>query len=231
MQHSIFSYKHIVNYIIFYERPRLTSQPFNFLKGCNVERMMCPYRFCSTKSLANFKRDLSNYCISKNGNLPECLSRTIDWILLDSQRFNLNTIYINNRIDANSEYQESVFKDNYGSLRKGLNTATKDLKSLNKSLNDYEKRIKVSERKMAENSITILGIFSAVVLTFNMGISFAAEALETFMQSSVYHSILVILLFGFIIGNVIFALFAFLRYIHKDDPAEKLHKRYVYGVY
>lgn len=94
--------------------------------------------------------------------------------------------------------------------------------AINKVKIDIQNDLHKSEKNMMQTCIEILGVFAAVVLTFNMGISFGAEALEKFMQSGTYHSTLVILLFGFIIGNVIFALFAFLRYIHNKTPEKNI---------
>ena len=153
------------------------------------------------------------------------------------EKNNFNADAFNNRLESQKtelECQKKKLEEQiaeYEKLKQQIDNSTDALEKLQKEAtsiddkilkaeNAQKERLHSTEKNMIQTSISILGVFSAVVLTFNMGISFAADVLQTFMQSSIYHSVLVILLFGFIIGNVVFALFAFLRHIHKDITKE-----------
>lgn len=81
------------------------------------------------------------------------------------------------------------------------------------------------EKKLYETNISILGIFSAIVLTFNASISFFAAILESLATASTYKFILIILIIGFITTNVLFGLYAFLSLVYrKNDKKHNLKK-------
>ena len=86
---------------------------------------------------------------------------------------------------------------------------------------DFEEKINESQKKVHEINISILGIFSAIVLTFNASISFFAAILESLATASTYKFILIILMIGFITTNIMFGLYAFLSLIYKRSNTKK----------
>ncbi len=80
------------------------------------------------------------------------------------------------------------------------------------------------EKKLYETNISILGIFSAIVLTFNASISFFAAILESLATASTYKFILIILIIGFITTNVLFGLYTFLSFVYKKNDKKHLLK-------
>lgn len=72
-----------------------------------------------------------------------------------------------------------------------------------------------------EQSIAILGIFSAVVLAFMGGISFSSAVLQNFACVSIFRLILTLTLLGFVICNTIFILLKFILHIVYKDEKKK----------
>lgn len=104
-------------------------------------------------------------------------------------------------------------------------------KSLSDSLSDEELKLekvskkisnsmKAQEKKITESSVTILGIFSAVVLTFNGTFVFSSSMLENIGAASAYRIAFVALLVGLVLLNVIFGLFYFIIRLVKNSKAE-----------
>ena len=127
-----------------------------------------------------------------------------------------NKIYFNNKRNADEiQQQTNQINENINKLEKNVESAAKDIsdyqtnviklrktiksvkniadvisEKINKVEDDSKDRLHNTEKNMIQTSISILGVFAAVVLTFNMGISFAAEALQVFMESSIQQYIL-----------------------------------------
>lgn len=71
---------------------------------------------------------------------------------------------------------------------------------------------------MTERSITILGIFAAIVLTFNSGLTFSSTVLQNLINANIYRAIIITIVLGLIIANVLLGLFYYLeRVVHKND--------------
>lgn len=69
------------------------------------------------------------------------------------------------------------------------------------------------ENKQLEN-ITILGIFSAIVITFVAGLVFSSSVLQNINKVSIYRLTFVIWLLGFILINALQKLFNFITAIN-----------------
>ena len=210
-----------------------------------TESLFTPYSFYEYQALCDYIERLKYLFISTwNVELPQYFERIIEWIMLRSEEF-LNyeaheIVSIDNSRKFLTDLMKAKIEIETQNLSKYIDAKIKtannkmtivsqktyiNLKRESEKLQKETNRsLQKSEKNMIQTSIAILGIFAAVVLTFNMGISFAAVALENFMQSDVYHYVLVIVLFGFIIGNVLFALFAYLRHIHISQSTDESAK-------
>lgn len=91
-----------------------------------------------------------------------------------------------------------------------LETNTKAIESkivkINSSLDDLTKELRLSQGQY----ITILGIFSSVVISFTAGTAFSMSVLENIAQASIYRIVLIVLALGLILLNAIFALFYYI---------------------
>ena len=68
-------------------------------------------------------------------------------------------------------------------------------------------------KKVHEQSISILSIFSAVVLAFMGGISFSSRMLESMSEVSMFRLAVTILLLGFVLINMVFILLRVILWI------------------
>lgn len=62
-------------------------------------------------------------------------------------------------------------------------------------------------RNVEKEYVAILGIFAAIVMAFTAGIAFSTSVLENMHKVSVYRTIAVVLIIGFVLINALFGLF------------------------
>jgi len=89
-----------------------------------------------------------------------------------------------------------------------------DLKTVKQRVNELTTNINKtadSIKNAQKENITILGIFSAVVLAFTGGIAFTTSVFEHLHQSSIYRVVLITLLIGLILTNLLYALFFYVE--------------------
>lgn len=89
--------------------------------------------------------------------------------------------------------------------------------STHRAIEDVKKEIKEETKKAEKNYITILGIFSSIVLTFVGGLTFSTSVLENINAISIYRLLLIIGLLAFVLVNVIYLLVRFITAIN-DKP-------------
>lgn len=123
---------------------------------------------------------------------------------------------------------ESRINDDRGTLKNKINDLQEQEKILGQHAAENElssKRIRDNINGMQRETITILGLFSAVILVFMSGIGFSSSVLQSMNSSSIYKVSFISLLLGFALINVICLLFRFIEYINcKDKKASKFGK-------
>ncbi|MBO3420195.1 hypothetical protein [Clostridium perfringens] len=98
--------------------------------------------------------------------------------------------------EANSAFTEvSEIKQKYSELEKLAESVDSKIKEMNKDIDNSTSK-----------SITILGIFSGIVMAFTGGLSFIASSLQNMNQVSIYRLVLVITLLATAIFDIIFML-------------------------
>lgn len=98
--------------------------------------------------------------------------------------------------EANSAFIEvSEIKQKYSELEKLADSVDSKIKEMNKDIDNSTSK-----------SITILGIFSGIVMAFTGGLSFIASSLQNMNQVSIYRLILVLTLLSTAIFDIIFML-------------------------
>lgn len=144
-----------------------------------------------------------------NEEFFKCCLKLYDHINLEIARMN----YVDN---ITREIQNSTSK---------LNQNIKEIKDTSDSItNEIEdtkqeaKKLRSKLDKAQQETITILGIFSAVVLAFMGGMSFSSGVLESMYLSNVYKVSFICLLIGLVLVNLIYVLFTFIMHINKDRP-------------
>ena len=144
-----------------------------------------------------------------NEEFFKCCLKLYDHINLEIARMN----YVDN---ITREIQNSTSK---------LNQNIKEIKDTSDSItNEIEdtkqeaKKLRSKLDKAQQETITILGFFSAVVLAFMGGMSFSSSVLESMYLSNVYKVSFICLLIGLVLVNLIYVLFTFIMHINKDRP-------------
>ncbi len=102
-------------------------------------------------------------------------------------------------------------------LQSQINLLQSELQKAQEIKENYE----ITERKIIdveeklENSqkeyITILGIFASVVLAFTGGIAFSTSVLNNIARASIYRTVSISLVIGFVLINTLFGLFYYLN--------------------
>lgn len=79
----------------------------------------------------------------------------------------------------------------------------KDSEAIVESLEDTVEKIKQKTEDVQKDSITILGIFASIVLSFTAGMVFTSSVLENIDKASPYRIVGIVLLIGLILTNLI----------------------------
>lgn len=151
--------------------------------------------------------------IQENPNISEeflksCL-KLYDHINLEIARMN----YVDN---ISNQIEDSTSKLNQN--LKEIQTNSERLKEEMEKTKQEAKKLKSKLEKSQQETITILGIFSAVVLAFMGGMSFSSSVLESMYLTNFYKVAFTCLLIGLVLVNLIYVLFAFIMHINKDRP-------------
>ncbi|MBQ3526998.1 MAG: hypothetical protein IJA52_00370 [Clostridia bacterium] len=109
-----------------------------------------------------------------------------------------------------------------------VSMVSKEKKSLSEytstTVKSFRNSIKKSEKKMHESNVTILGIFSAVVLAFNTTVGFYSSTIDAFSHSSTYKILLILLVIGFVTSSVLMGLFFYLGTICNSSSTNVIAK-------
>lgn len=106
-----------------------------------------------------------------------------------------NQVHDSTMLMAELDKLEQINKENIGKSKLKID-----------ELNELSDDIKDKVEGVQRDSITILGIFSSVVLTFTGGMMFSTSVLENIGNSSAYRIIIIALIIGFVLVNSIIAL-------------------------
>lgn len=127
-----------------------------------------------------------------------------------------NQVHTSRAFMAELERQESENKQN-------INNSKNKIEELNKLSDDIKDKVEGVHR----DSITILGIFSSVVLAFTGGLVFSSSVLENIGNASAYRIIIVTLIIGFVLVNAIIALILYIGKItHVKSKTEFDFKKF-----
>ena len=120
---------------------------------------------------------------------------------------------------SEAQYKSESGAQQYQELKSHINMVEASLPTFKNIKNDVETMkndLKESREKIEHSQkeyIAILGIFSAVVLSFTAGLVFSTSVLENVHQGSIYRIAIVCAMIGFVILNLLAALFSFVERI------------------
>ncbi len=151
-----------------------------------------------------------------NGNLidiSDSIRKLYDHVNLDIARItyseNQNRIYLG--------------KDSLEGITAKIIKLETELPNVQKNLitevNDVKKDLKSSQKEY----ISILGIFSSVVLAFTAGIAFSTSVLENIHKASIYRTLFICLIIAFVLINILYMLFKYTeKIVHGPSVTSKL---------
>lgn len=176
-----------------------------------------PYIFYNKQFNMNYINSINEYCQKYNVELPEELSTVLELISLECIEFQNNNMQILDVIAADIQLQTTRNQAAIDDLITDIDEAKKQLGDINDIISEYDKKLIESERKTHESNVTILGIFSAVVLVFNGTLAFSSSILQNLNSSSIYRIVFCSLIIGLVLINVLYGLFYYINGIVKKD--------------
>jgi hypothetical protein len=143
----------------------------------------------------------------RNGQLVDAsasIKKLYDHVNLDISRIT----YWDSKYRSESGIQEVT------ELKGQVNALQITIKEAQEKQKRFEKTQALAEQKLDNSQkeyITILGIFSAVVLAFIGGITFSTSVLNNIAQASIYRIVLISLIIGLVFINIIFSMFYYIN--------------------
>ena len=124
---------------------------------------------------------------------------------------------------ANEDVNKAVakFKDleiKISDVNSSVSEATDKLGTINEISDDVKEKVQNLQR----DSITILGIFASIVLTFTGGMIFSSSVLENIGNASAYRIIIIALIIGLVVINSVISLIMYIGKIVRFKDERKI---------
>lgn len=186
-----------------------------------------------TKQVQNFDTLIKNIAIliehSKNGNTTKALKKLRDHIELILIRLD-DQAQVNNQIEQIQANSNNI-REGLDDFKKQYNALHNDLKRTKTELKNTTRRFKQLEKKLnntTKHYVSVLAVFSAVIMTFFGGFSFSISLLKELYEAPLEKLLCAAAFLGFILFNI---LFLFLKVIreYSGDTDTYLEKVF-YGV-
>ena len=133
-------------------------------------------------------------------DINKSINKLYDHVNLDCSRLSYSKKIENNSLTKINQ-MEAVVKN-----------STEKMDKLNKEVGKID--------GMQKEYISILGIFSAVILAFTGGMTFSVSVLENINKASIYRISLITLIIGLVFYNLIFILLEFIRKINNFESGK-----------
>lgn len=183
--------------------------------------------FCNRKGAANLDlinanlKSIVDFAYIKHSEkddkwIIEYIEKLYDHISLDSQRINYQKV-----IDEGIEKNTDDISKRVG----GLDAQQKSIENKNKTISEKFEKYDTYVKKM-ENAqtdvISVMGVFTAIVLAFVGGMAFSTSVLENIHRSSIYRLMFVMSILGIVLINLIWGLLSVIKYINENIKAIRL---------
>lgn len=118
-----------------------------------------------------------------------------------------NQVHDSRNLIAELEKQEEENRNNLEATKENL-----------EKLNVLSEEVKDKANKVQHESITVLGIFASIVLTFTGGMMFSTSVLENIGNASAYRIIIIALIIGLVLLNAVIALIMYIgKVVHLKE--------------
>lgn len=177
-------------------------------------------------SLGNLDILSQNMEIIKNGYIPSNSDENNELIdiskeiikLYDHTNLDIGRINYTKRITEKTQSELTNAKILIQNLNNQIAESERINEESTERLNQESENLKIEvhngQKKMQNEYITILGIFTSIVFAFVGGMAFSSSVLENLHKSSVYRIMAVALILGIILVNLTWILIDFLRDIN-----------------
>ena len=178
-----------------------------YIKQAYANKVDVLFRFYDSDVQELYIKCFNNYCQENNYNItfPHKLETIFTYISLAAEEYEINRVIYSKEL---SDYNFEL-----GGKKLNLGNIVTNYDDLKKNVAGFEDRVKDAEKRSNETGITVLGVFSAIVLAFNGALTISSSTINALPNVSPYRMIVFVLLLGFVLINIIFALFYFLNAI------------------
>ena len=146
----------------------------------------------------------------KDIDISDCLRKLSDHVNLDIARLD----YTEGRLKV--ETGEATINDLKAKVNSLEVVVEKEKRSFEQTKTDVD-NMKSDLEKSKTEYISILGIFSSVVLAFTAGIAFTSSVLENIASASIYRTVMITLVIGLVLINIISLMFYYIGCLTDKD--------------
>lgn len=154
-----------------------------------------------------FYSEISSYMFSLNQEKQGIFSTNLDKLIEE---------VLSNESECDKNCEKIVLKI-YDHAQLALSQIDKVNKVLASGIADTKIDLQESIKTIEKDHITILGIFSAIVIAFTGGIAFSSSVLKCMSDISIYRLLLITDLLGFILINTLYVLIKLIAIVNKQD--------------
>lgn len=141
------------------------------------------------------------------------IEKLYDHITLDISKLN----YINSNV-LKKNSGDLISREQIRELKYKMRVTEDKIYDNNLKMEDIEENI----NRFHSEQVTVLSIFTAIVLSFVGGMVFSSSVLENIHKSSIYRLFFVVIIIGFVMVNIIWGLVEILHLLNKKIPICKL---------
>ncbi len=185
-------------------------------------RKEAPFSFYNEEYLKDHLEGFEAYCKkTHNVEFPTGFRLVTKLISLQCKEVQNISLLLNEQIQVSNEINENKITEGLDSVTTAIGEAKTKVNDLSGELKDVTAK---AEKKMTETGITILGIFSAIVLTINAALTFSSSVLDNINKASIYRISLVSLILGLVVFSILICLF---NYLNDVRNGKKKHKKLI----
>lgn len=188
---------------------------------------VAPYAFL--EHFDEYRGKFREYWIKDGKSFPSLLDFMFDKINSLGEEFILIKSYVTGYITKSMSNLKNDIEKEISDVTKTTQNAVRKIQSKSdKTINQFNEKIDNAEKnlsnKLAETSVTVLGIFSGIAITIVAGLTFSASVLQNINSTSIYRLIIVSSIIGFVCFNMIGVMFHFIDKYRASPTKTKNNK-------
>lgn len=150
-------------------------------------------------------------------DIADHIDKLCDYINLEIGRLNYYLINNNKIKDLEAKISD-------------VDTSVNETTNKLETIKEFSGEVKEKVQNLQHDSITILGIFASIVLTFTGGMIFSSSVLENIGNASAYRVIIIALIIGLVVINSVISLIMYIgKIVRFKDDGQKGIKEWLFG--